>query len=156
VSAWRFSWRAVGAGLAAASVAAIAFALTLTLCSAWVDAAVRTPAALASTAALLTGLAVAAFAVGGGFLLVLVSLISSHVKAPRPWTEAALLAIAAALVTTVGGVDLELTSADGVLSPFNHAGAFFVAYIAPAAAGALMGLLYGRFAKVSAYHVTAK
>jgi hypothetical protein len=146
MNVWCFSWRAVGASLAAALIAAIAFGLALALCNAWVDATGRSFQGFALMAAQVAGVAAAGLIVGGGALLILVSVVASILKAPRPWTDAAVLAIGCALVTTVGGIDFQLTNSEGPIPPGQHPAAFIVAYVAPALAGAAMGLIYRQFA----------
>jgi hypothetical protein len=139
---WRFSFRALGAGLAAALIAAIAFGLVLALFNAWVDVSGRSLQGFALMAAQVASVAIVALAVGGGLLLILVSIVAQMLNAPRPWTDVAVLAGACALVTTVGGIDFQLTNAEGPIAPGQHPAAFMVAYVAPALAGAAMGLLY--------------
>jgi hypothetical protein len=140
---WRFSWRAIGAWLVASVIAALAFSLTLALCNAWADVTGREAGAFFGIVATIGGLVAVGFTLVGGILLLLISCIP---KAPRPLTEAMVLAIAYALATTVGGVTFDLNTPEGSLGPSEHPAAFIVAYIAPAAAGVLMALLYRRLA----------
>lgn len=152
MNSWRFSWRAIGAWIAAAVIAALAFALVLALCNAWADPTGRDLGEFGGIVGMITLLAGVAFIVAGGLLLLLISFIP---KAPRPLTEALVLAIACALATTVGGVSFNLESPNGVVTPGEHPAAFIVAYIAPAAAGVLMALLYRRLAGARPAHPAA-
>ncbi len=143
MSGWRFSWRAIGAWLAASLVAALAFSLTLALCNAWADVTGREAGAFFGIVATIGGLVAVGFTLVGGLLLLLISFIP---KAPRPLTEAIVLAAAYALATTLGNVQFNLSAGETTIAPVEHPAAFIVAYIAPAAAGVLMALLYRRFA----------
>lgn len=143
MSSWRFSWRAILAWLGASVVSGLVFGLVLALCNAWADVTGRDAATFLDVIGVLGGGAAVFFSVVGGLLLLLLSFFA---RLPRPLAEAIVLAVAFALATTVGGVSIDLTAPEGVVRPDEHPGAFIVAYIAPAAAGVLMALLYRRLA----------
>jgi hypothetical protein len=87
---WAFSWRAIGAWLAASAIAGIVFGIAISLINQWATPAQR--ADFLSDAVAIGGLSAGAFAVIAGVTFLAGSFLRHMMPWPRPWVDAAIIA----------------------------------------------------------------
>jgi len=87
---WKFSWRAVGAWLAASAITGAVFGLAISLINQWVTPQDR--ADFFSDAATMGAGAAVVFAIIGGVVFLIGSFLRRVMPWPRPWVDAAILA----------------------------------------------------------------
>lgn len=141
LSTWRWSWRALGAWLAASIGAGALYALVAAALDVWVSP--EEAGAFAHDALQLAVILIIVLAVLSALLFLLVALLARLMPWRRPLVESLLgAAMVFGLTHYEGTLTLSIDAGERTLAPGDHPAAFILAHILPPIIGALLVMFY--------------